>query len=370
VSFDWVGFAVCLAGGLCQVALARRFRWDGPLNWAIVGITLSLQVILREHWFLSLTNGVSAFWLYALPAAIQCWFICLTAAFLLLRLGDSIPPFSESRRRFLRASGTAACAVPPAVLLFGIVTRNDFEVNEQALAVPHLHADLIGLRIVHLSDPHVGPFFSLGQWERALAAANELRPDLAIVTGDLITTVRDPLEECVKRMAKLKAAAGVFGCHGNHERFAGVEDYATRLGAELGIRFLRGQAAEVRFGKHAINLVGVDYQRFRRPYLVGVEKLVSTGDLNILLSHNPDVFPVAAGQGFDLVLSGHTHGGQVNVEILHQQLDVARFFTPYVKGLYRAAASSVYVSAGLGTIGIPVRLGAKAEVTLHTLCAS
>jgi predicted MPP superfamily phosphohydrolase len=191
-----------------------------------------------------------------------------------------------------------------------------------------------------------------------------------MATGDLITTDQDPLEESIRGLAKLKTTAGIFGCHGNHELFSGVEDRATRLGADLGIQFLRHQTAELRFGKHNINLVGVDYQRFRRPYLVDVKKLVSTGNLNILLSHNPDVFPLAVRQGFDLIFSGHTHGGQVNVEILHRDIDIARFFTPYVKGLYRQGASSIYVSAGLGTIGIPVRLGAKPEVTLHTLCAS
>jgi predicted MPP superfamily phosphohydrolase len=381
VIYDWVGLAVCLVGGFCQVALARRFRWNLPLTWAVVAIAFSVQIIIRESPLPSLTI-VSSFWFYWLPAAIQCWFLCLTFAFLVLLLGDRIRPLLDSRhirgslgvrgsrRGFLRTLGTAACAAPPTALLFGIVTRNEFEVNEQALAVPHLPDDLKGLRIVHLSDPHVGAFFSLRQWERAIAAANEFRPDLAMVTGDLITTERDPLEECIQSLAKLRTTAGIFGCHGNHEYFSGVQDRATRLGAESGIRFLRRQAAELRFGKHSINLVGVDYQRFRRPYLEGVEDLVSSGDLNILLSHNPDVFPAAAGQGFDLVFSGHTHGGQVNVEILHKQLDIARFFTPYVKGLYREAASSVYVSAGLGTIGIPVRLGAKAEVTLHTLCAS
>jgi uncharacterized protein len=370
VIYDWVGLAICLVGGFCQVALARRFRWNLPLNWAAVAIALALQIILREYPFSALANGVSTFWFYWLPAAIQSWFVCLTFAFLVLLVGDRIPPFRGSRRTFLRTLGTAACAAPPAALLFGIVTRNEFEVNEQVLAVPHLPPDLKGLRIVHLSDPHVGAFFSLRQWERAIAAASEFRPDLAVVTGDLITTERDPLEESIHSLAKLRTTAGIFGCHGNHEYFSGVQDRATRLGAESGIRFLRREAAELRFGKHTINLVGVDYQRFRRPYLAGVEDLVSAGDLNILLSHNPDVFPVAAGQGFDLVFSGHTHGGQVNVEILHRQLDIARFFTPYVKGLYREAASSVYVSSGLGTIGIPVRLGAKAEVTLHTLCAS
>jgi predicted MPP superfamily phosphohydrolase len=79
---------------------------------------------------------------------------------------------------------------------------------------------------------------------------------------------------------------------------------------------------------------------------------------------------VAAAQGYDLTIAGHTHGGQVDVEILNQHWNVARYFTPYVLGLYSAGKSSVYVSSGLGTIGVPVRLGAPPEVSLLQLCAT
>jgi predicted MPP superfamily phosphohydrolase len=88
------------------------------------------------------------------------------------------------------------------------------------------------------------------------------------------------------------------------------------------------------------------------------------------LSHNPDVFPVAASQGYDLTIAGHTHGGQVNFEILHRNMNVARAFTPYVRGLYREGNSSVYVSSGIGTIGVPVRIGAPAEIAVLRLCAT
>ncbi len=115
-------------------------------------------------------------------------------------------------------------------------------------------------------------------------------------------------------------------------------------------------------------MAGVDYQEFRKPYLVGAEKLVQPGACNLLLSHNPDVFPVAARQGFDLTVAGHTHGGQVRVEILRQDLNVARFFTPYVDGIYRQGSSAIFVSRGIGTIGLPTRLGSAPEVALITLC--
>jgi predicted MPP superfamily phosphohydrolase len=102
-------------------------------------------------------------------------------------------------------------------------------------------------------------------------------------------------------------------------------------------------------------------------YLNGAERLVLPGATNLLLSHNPDVFPVAAAKGFPAVLAGHTHGGQVQVEILNQSLNVARFITPFVYGLYREAASCVYVTRGIGTIGMPARIGAPPEIALLRL---
>lgn len=110
-------------------------------------------------------------------------------------------------------------------------------------------------------------------------------------------------------------------------------------------------------------------------YLEGAESLRDAQAFNVLLSHNPDVFPVAAAKGFPLTISGHTHGGQVRVEILRQDLAVARFLTPYVEGVYRMPAAgnkeaAVFVSRGIGTIGIPARLGAPPEVALIRLCRS
>ena len=136
------------------------------------------------------------------------------------------------------------------------------------------------------------------------------------------------------------------------------------------MRFLRSAAAPLRFGNAVFNLAGVDYQQSRRRYLVGTEKLLVPGALNVLLSHNPDVFPVAARQGYDLTISGHTHGGQIRVELLSEDLNPGRFYTPYVDGVYRRGPASIFVSRGIGTIALPVRLGAPPEVSLLRLCPS
>jgi predicted MPP superfamily phosphohydrolase len=136
------------------------------------------------------------------------------------------------------------------------------------------------------------------------------------------------------------------------------------------MRFLRSDAQVLRFGNAALNLAGVDYQRRGRPYLRGAETLLVPDAFNVLLSHNPDVFPAAARKGFDLTIAGHTHGGQVNFEIIHPSLNVARFTTPYVYGKYEKDGRQMYVSRGIGTIGVPARLGAPPEVVCIRLCAT
>jgi hypothetical protein len=250
------------------------------------------------------------------------------------------------------------------------IQRLNIRLREQTIAIPGLPDDLDGIRVVQLSDIHLSPFLSERELVHAVAMANETIPHLALVTGDMITGNRDPLDACLKHLAALHAEAGIFGCLGNHEIYAHAEDYATIAGARLGIRYLRMESTRLKFGGTVMNLAGVDYQPFREPYLIGADELVQPEMFNVLLSHNPDVFPVAVRQGYDLTIAGHTHGGQVRVEILREDLNIARFFTPYVDGLYRDGGKSIFVSRGIGTIGLPARLGAPPEVALLRLCRS
>ncbi len=274
------------------------------------------------------------------------------------------------RRALLHAAGSVVVAAPFALVGYGaIVERTNFQVREVDVPIPNLHPDLVGLRLVHISDIHLSPFLSEKEFARAVDMANELRPHLMLVTGDLISVHGDPLDASLRQIARLRSDAGTLGCLGNHEIYAGVEDYTVDQGARLGIPFLRDRARQLRFGNAQINIAGVDYQRmsWSSHYLEGATQLLAPGALNILLQHNPDVFPTAARQGWDLTLAGHTHGGQVNIEILHRNLNIARFYTPYVRGLYRSGRSAIYVTRGIGTIGMPARIGAPPEISLLRL---
>ncbi|MBI5281813.1 MAG: metallophosphoesterase [Candidatus Solibacter usitatus] len=306
-------------------------------------------------------------WLMALSLA---WVIAMISATLLARLSPP-PQFDPSRRRLLAMTAPVVAAAPLLSAGFGaVVARAGARLEEIDVWIPGLPADLRGIRLVQLTDIHYGPFFGRAELERAVAMANETRAHLAFITGDLITRRGDNLDGCLQVLRNLRAEAGVFGCHGNHEDYAGAKRYVTAQAALMGFRFLRQQASPLKFGSSTLNLVGYDYQRMGGPQLEDAESMVRPGAVNLLLSHSPAVFPRAAAAGFQLTLAGHTHGGQVNVEILSDHLNVARLFTPYVKGAYSLGNSRLYVSSGLGTVGVPVRLGAPPEVSLIRLCGA
>lgn len=335
----------------------------------MVGIVLNLGVILHriEPNAFSWIRGVAlAVGLSLIGGGIVA---CLTRPLEgLLAMED--PRVSPERRRWMKAGVAAAAAAPLAVVGFGMfVERNRFRLSEVNIPMSGLPKDLDGLRIVQLTDIHLGSFLAESTLTEAIDLANETKAHIAVVTGDLITAHGDPVDAAIRQIARLKADAGVLGCHGNHEVYAGVVEYASAETEKRGVRILRQRAESLRFGSSVVNLVGVDYQRMGGNYLQGTMP-PEDGDVNVLLSHNPDVFPAAAAKGFHLTLAGHTHGGQINFEILDRNINVTRFFTPYTNGLYREGNSAIYVSAGLGTVGIPVRIGAPPEVALIRLCAT
>lgn len=303
---------------------------------------------------------------------------------------------NHSRRHFFHAAGVFAGAVPFVSAAYGFAgERFRFQIREIEIPMANFPRALDGLRITQLSDIHIGSYMPVSQVRRAVGMANELGGDLVVITGDLVTGRSDPLEDCIAELAKLRAPLGVWGCNGNHEVYAAAEEKSAKFFHQHGMKLLRQENAELRWQGTSFNLIGVDYQRQvdawqkHPPMLNRAESLVRRDIPNILLSHNPNSFPRAAELGIELSLAGHTHGGQVRVEILDHRWSPAQFLTPYVAGVYRRplyssaqlsdeqvfsppgiqqlATSSIYVNRGLGTIGAPVRLGVPPEITLITL---
>jgi predicted MPP superfamily phosphohydrolase len=309
------------------------------------------------------------------------------------------------RRYFFRAATAAAGAAPFLGAMYGFAAeRLNYQVRRVEIPLPNLPPALDGMKIVQISDIHLSSYMSRTQVRRAVDMANDLGADLAVVTGDLITGSGDSIADCVDEIRRLHAPLGTWGCNGNHEIYARAEDEAAYLYSQAGMKLLRQENAQITFKGASFNLIGVDYQRERtsrgqrQQTLALVEPLVRRDMPNILLSHNPNTFNRAAELGIELSLAGHTHGGQIQVEILDHRLSPARFITDYIAGLYqrplfapalneRAASNAsatlpfspslfaspsspmahIYVNRGLGTVGAPVRLGVPPEISLIIL---
>jgi predicted MPP superfamily phosphohydrolase len=354
-----MGRWAALAGmvvGFMLLGSSELFRWDQALLDVESGPTV--WHLLSSVWTFGLFGS------YCVALLFQLWNRLRPLPSAPVRQGSR----TMSRREIVSGLAKASIGAPFAAAGYGtFIGRDKFELREVEFAFPNLPPSLDGLRIAQLTDLHAGPYLGLKDVDRVVAMANETRPHLAVVTGDLITRVGDPLEQTIDRLAALKADAGIWGCMGNHEDFARSKGFTESYGRQRGVEFLRQSQQSLRFGDGTLNLSGVDYQWQTRPYLVHAEDLIEPGTLNLLLSHNPDVFPKAAKLGYDLVLGGHTHGGQVTVEIVEQWVNAGHFFTPYVAGEYHIGNAALYVSRGIGTVNLPMRIGALPEVTLVRL---
>ena len=415
-------FRIFLMGilALAPVAQAFWFAWA----WRLIGAVAwtGPRVLLQGVWVVAvlvvLAAGLDLLGVRVIPrqaarpwarAVARIWLIASCIGFLavtavggiewLSRPAMAVLPAAQAariepaRRALFRYATYLAGGLPLLTAAYGATAgRRWYRVVTVEVPISGLPSSLEGLRIVHLSDLHIGDFMPRAAIRRAVDLANTVKPDLAVLTGDLITSERDPLEDCITELSRLQAPLGVWGCHGNHERWSGVEARAQALFQRYGMHLLRQQCVELSWHGGAINLIGVDDQReCARPgepssMLRGVERLVRRDVPNILLSHNPDTFPQAAALGIELSLAGHTHGGQLRFALGGRQWSPASLVTPFAAGLYRLPfgpegrggevaacppkSAFLYVNRGLGTFGLPVRLGVPPEITVLVLRAA
>jgi uncharacterized protein len=279
---------------------------------------------------------------------------------------DAVVLSSPDRRHLLRQMAIAVSATPFVAAAYGLLYgRLDVEVTHRRIALARLPKAFEGFRIAQLSDIHISSFMPSDQIRRCVTMTNQLETDLVVLTGDYLSWDPAAQEEVVQALAGLRAPYGVFGCLGNHEVITETEESITRLFAAQDIRILRQERAPIQLQGETLNLIGVDDSQ---PDLKGVERLVMPDTVNILLVHNIGAdFDHAVELGIDLTLMGHTHGGQLSLEFLRRGLSFARLETPYVSGWYEKSRGRLYVNRGIGTTLVPIRVGARPEITVFEL---
>jgi predicted MPP superfamily phosphohydrolase len=319
-----------------------------------------------------------------ISAPFACWVVCSLLAFLLAmllwpvrRVARSTSALaSPARRQFLERGANAVIAAPFVAGAYGLLYgRLNLQTTRQRIRLARLPKAFAGFRIAQLSDIHIGPFMTEDEIRKYVRITNDLKPDLIALTGDFVTWDPSTQHSVVNALTSLHAPFGIFGCLGNHEAWSHTEDSITRMFQQVGI--LRRERVPVSTQGDSFNLIGVDFEtsrhmapgseNFVRVYLEGIESLVAPDKVNILMSHNPDTFDRAAELGIDLSLAGHTHGGQVALEFVSPEIAPSRLVTPYVAGWFHKPGGQLYVNRGIGTIGVPIRIGAPPEITVYEL---
>ena len=293
---------------------------------------------------------------------------------------DEAPAAVEDRptRRSLimgvKRTAVAGAAVAGAYPLLGepyrlVVSRRSFPVRD-------LPAGLDGLRIVHVTDIHLGPWTSLARVRRIVETTNALAPEVVALTGDYVMRSPKYIPQVATALAGLKPTVGAVGVLGNHDWSEGgpvciVE--LTRAGVRMidNTRVFVSPARQLTDTPGGLCLAGVgDLWRDRQFYgqaLGGVPPDVP----RLLLSHNPDVAEdpdfLASGHRVDLMLSGHTHGGQVVLPFVGAPVTQSRYGQKYRSGLVQGPACPVFISRGLGMAMLPLRLGSVPEIAVIEL---
>ncbi len=244
--------------------------------------------------------------------------------------------------------------------LVGIMLARRPRVVRVTVPIADLPNDLAGFRILQLSDLHIGPTIRRPFVDAVVNRANALRPDLIAVTGDLADGLVPELREHVAPLGRLRAPHGAFFVTGNHEYYWDVRGWTNEL-ERLGIAVLSNEHRVVERGSGRLVIAGVtDLSATSDPAAAVAGAPAS--NVRVLLAHQPRSAFAAQAAGYDLQLSGHTHGGQYFPFNL-----LVRLFQPFVAGLHRLESMWLYVSRGTGYWGPPLRLCAPAEITVLEL---
>lgn len=271
-------------------------------------------------------------------------------------------PADAGRRRFLRTGLTGIAAAPFVLSGYGAAWGSRaYEVC--TVDVPFGRR----MRIVQLSDIHAGVYMTRRDIRRYARLAADLRPDLFVLTGDFISNSPVFLPECLEEMAAVPARYGTFAVLGNHERWYGVQKDLKSAFKKSGVPLLVNAHAIVPADDGPFAVAGIDDLRNGRPRLDLALNGVPPGMPTLLLSHRPEIFPLAAACGIPLTLAGHWHGGQIKLILPGVVISPAHMRSPYPEGMYKIGDSRLYVSRGVGTTFTPVRFNSPPEVTVINL---
>jgi predicted MPP superfamily phosphohydrolase len=364
-----LGFAALQIGLLRRRQPWPRWLGAGLLVWAVLMVSLGLLMVFAPYSWRSTLRD----WFY-FPMAVQMIWNLLFIQLLFLggilvtlimgrarRVDPVVVPTPQdlSRRQFVYL---VACGAAPAAALgmgvHGTLTRHDLRVHDFQIPIANLPSELEGFTIAHVSDLHSGMFCGPERLEKIRQATNDLKADLVVVTGDIINSDMAEFPVALTAIQGMESRYGTFLCEGNHDLIPGPTLFRQAC-ADNNLALLYNSSLTVPVRGRNLILGGLPWYRSGfQGHTEAVSRLYPErreGDVRILLAHHPDLFDIAGSA--DLVLTGHTHGGQIMVG----PLGFGPLFFKYWSGLYRRDQSTLIVSNGAGD-WFPCRIGAPAEI--------
>lgn len=289
-------------------------------------------------------------------------------------------PPSPSRRAFLKWSTAAGFVGAFGYAGHGLAQAyQDPVVDEFPLSFPQLSGLRRPLTLIQITDLHFGLFVGSSEMKRLVDQTNSIEGDAVLITGDVFHSRINPVEPAIPLLKKLRPRRlGNFAVLGNHDFYAG-EHRSVAAFRDGGLTLLRDQWVTLDHGNQPVHLGGIDdplgswlWGREFPGFQAFMEKAPTAPGIRILLSHRPNVLPLASNSDIDLVLSGHTHGGQVILPTCTPKrgLSLARLASPYTHGWYRQGETRMYLNRGVGLTFVPWRINCPPEIAVVHLSGS
>ena len=362
-------FVVAAAEALRRCGVSTNVAWITGAALGVLGVYLFGERANHQGedwhrpWHQTWLVDLPYFWHWC-----TCVF-CLVPSILYLLLEPIVDairglPIGPSPGFFMwtYATGLVVCG-------YGCTARRWFFVTRKVeIPVRGLSPELDGYTIAQLSDLHIGAFTPLWWGKRWVEAANAAQADLVVVTGDMVTSGVAFHEDIAELVGGLRAKDGTYVIMGNHDYFGEGEPLVSLLRGR-GAHVLRNQGVVLEHAGGRLYLAGMDDTWTKRANLDASLAARPEGVPTVLLAHDPDRFPHAVKRNVEVMLSGHTHGGQIAMPFLGRLINASKLAHRYHVGLYEDGDSTLYVHPGLGTTGPPMRLGVAPVIALIKLRA-
>jgi uncharacterized protein len=278
-----------------------------------------------------------------------------------------VPKNPLTRRQFLRGLvATPLVALSATAAYTRLIEPYNYWVSETDIFIRDLPQAFEGFRITQLTDIHHSRILGINEVQRVVSLAQQTRPDMFVLTGDYSTSYRRYIEPCAEALSALSAPEGVWAVLGNHDHYTDPE-LTTRALQRHHIAVLNNTHTTLQRGPDSLQLSGIDDWSWNATDWARAFSGLKTNTPTILLSHQPTVLDLEQTKKVALVLSGHTHGGQLKFPWIGAPARFATQDLKYARGLFRSGDTQLYVSAGTGVIGLPVRFGVRPEIAVLRL---